>query len=120
MPRAPRLCARCRALATKGSYCDSCRPAPFDGAKQRWQAQRPANWNRLRRAVIRRSGGLCEVDGCALKGTDVDHVLGVAQDGEWELHNLQHLCEEHHRAKTAREAAEGRKKAQALRRARRR
>lgn len=66
----------------------------------------PDDWQALRKIVIERAGGRCEIlmrsgKRCHDPGTDVDHVkAGDLHD----LSNLQLLCRWHHGQKTAREA----------------
>lgn len=108
MPRAPRLCSRCRKVATRGGYCDGHRPAPFTkgaNARNRWLANRPGNYDGLRSKVIRRDRGRCVK--CGAKGTEVDHIRNVADGGRWVLENLQLLCEDCHQIKIQEEALRG-------------
>lgn len=70
----------------------------------------PDNWQELRKAVIARSGGRCELlkkDGrrCWDKGVDVDHIIPNDDDS---MANLQHVCAWHHARKTGREGREAR------------
>ena len=118
MPRAPKLCARCNKPATAGSYCDDCRPKPFAGARERWKANKPGNWESLRKAAIRRARGRCQFEGCTARGTDVDKIKPDAEGGAWTLDNLQLLCREHHEPKIQEEARRGRERAKRLRRTR--
>lgn len=64
-------------------------------------------WRKLRIAVINRASGLCEncyKEGMIKTGTDVDHIIPISHGGaEDSLSNLQLLCSECHKAKTARE-----------------
>ncbi|WP_084338484.1 HNH endonuclease signature motif containing protein [Actinomadura oligospora] len=110
MVRAPTLCVRCNRTAVRGAYCQEHRPVPFDGAKQRWAARRPGNYESLRRQAIRRAGGRCEAEGCESVGTDVDHINPVAEGGRWELDNFQLLCKPHHKSKVQEEALRGRQR----------
>ena len=44
-----------------------------------WRANPPdATWRRVRRAVLARDGGVCQIRaaGCTHRATEVDHVLG--------------------------------------------
>jgi len=69
----------------------------------------PSNWKQIREHVISRARGLCEHrDGCNQPGTDVDHILNLAQNGSHEITNLQLLCKWHHKRKTALEASQAR------------
>ncbi|WP_433332552.1 HNH endonuclease [Spirillospora sp. CA-294931] len=115
MARAPRLCARCNSIATRAGYCDAHRPVPFAGARERWAARRPSNWQTLRRWAIKRAGGRCEFESCDRGGTDVDHIHPVAEHGLWDLDNLQLLCKPHHRVKIQQEAQSGRQRARGRR-----
>lgn len=68
----------------------------------------PADWPLLRRVVIERAGGRCEVikrNGrrCWDDGVDVDHK--VAGD-DHSLANLQLICIWHHKRKSSREGNE--------------
>jgi len=63
----------------------------------------PPNWSSLRRAVLERCGGRCEVlkkDGsrCRDRATEVDHV--IAGDLH-EMSNLRGICAWHHARKSA-------------------
>jgi 5-methylcytosine-specific restriction endonuclease McrA len=49
----------------------------------------------IRRAVVKRDGGRCRI--CGKPGHEVDHILGSSDT----LENLQYLCKECHREKTA-------------------
>ena len=56
---------------------------------------------------------LCLVSGTALmlghlQGTEVDHIVNLAQGGSESLDNLQLLCAWHHKRKTALEASANR------------
>jgi 5-methylcytosine-specific restriction protein A len=77
----------------------------------------PADWTRLRQAVLKRCGHRCEwMDGafrCPNDATDVDHII----PGDLhELSNLQGLCNPHHLTKTGREVQAARAKIRAKRR----
>ena len=76
------------------------------------KARLPKDWQARRAQVLRRAGYRCEAkhsDGsrCEERATDVDHI--VAGD-DHSLTNLQALCSWHHDRKTAREAAEARRR----------
>lgn len=78
----------------------------------KWQRQEPRalppDWGARRRAVRERAAGQCEAteDGsrCQSQGSECDHA--VHRD-DHRIESLQWLCEEHHQAKTQREAQEG-------------
>lgn len=67
------------------------------------------------RFLVKRDGPVCKVEGCEARGTDVDHTVPLwsvrdLPDQErlsyYGPDNLQLLCSDHHKAKTAREAGE--------------
>lgn len=71
----------------------------------------PSNWNSLVKQVMQRDGGRCRWrlpsgKRCPRRATDVDHRV---RGDDHSLANLQALCPDHHKAKTAREAAAGRR-----------
>lgn len=54
----------------------------------------------VRKAVAKRSGGVCEIEGCKEKATDFDHCpIPVAFGGPSTYENCRHLCREHNAAK---------------------
>jgi len=63
-------------------------------------------WQRLRERIRHRDGicVLCAADGITTPGDDVDHIIPVKDGGDpWAESNLQFICKEHHRRKTAAE-----------------
>lgn len=75
------------------------------------KARLPSNWSSLRRAVMDRCGGRCEVlkkDGsrCRDNATDVDHV--VAGDNN-SMANLRGICAWHHARKSSQEGVTARR-----------
>lgn len=69
----------------------------------------PPDWPKRRMQARKRAGGRCQyVDAtgrCPVEGTDCDHIV---RGDNHELSNLQWLCREHHKAKTAQEASAAR------------
>lgn len=66
-------------------------------------------WDRLRQQAMTRDKYLCQP--CLGKGqvtaaTEVDHVMSKAKGGKDEMGNVQAICSDCHREKTARESAE--------------
>lgn len=112
MPRTPRICGQrgCLEIATDKGKCPAHAPAPFDGAKTRWNAKRPPRWAATRNRVIKAAHGLCEL--CGSAGAQVDHIIPVAEGGSWELPNLRLLCTDCHKIKSQ----EDRNRGQARRR----
>lgn len=69
-------------------------------------------WRQIREQIYQRDKGLCQEclrNGRYTTGTDVDHVIPKSQGGTDSPSNLQLLCRDCHKQKTAREALNGRK-----------
>lgn len=84
---------------------------------QQWQSSQrrrglPKNWAVLRSRVIKRDGSVCQECKTYTKNPDVDHI--VPGDNH-SLSNLQVLCRECHKKKTATESAAARRRMRALR-----
>ncbi|WP_444942725.1 HNH endonuclease [Microbulbifer sp. ZKSA006] len=105
--KAKRYCARC-----KVAHAGKC-PNAVNGW-ERMQRQKGTSaqrgygpaWRRLRKPVIARDKGLCQIcllTGVATIGTHVDHITPKSQGGTDELSNLQLLCKPCHQRKTAQE-----------------
>jgi 5-methylcytosine-specific restriction endonuclease McrA/shikimate kinase len=67
-------------------------------------------WVKLRKLVMLRDGGICQV--CLAKGqvkeaTEVDHIIPKAKGGTDHDSNLQAICKQCHQNKTAMESADG-------------
>ena len=88
---------------------------PWRGSNRK--SRLPADWSRLRAAVLKRCGFRCEWRDngarCWNEATDADHI--EAGDNH-SLDNLQGLCRAHHLTKTGREARAVQEKFKALRR----
>lgn len=91
-------------------------PAPVNGWKpdairgSRHQRGYGAEWDRTRKRILDRDEGLCQPclrAGRASAGTQVDHIVPKSQGGSDDDGNLQTICPECHRAKTARESRGG-------------
>ena len=91
---------------------------PWDSSRRR---KDPPGWGKIRQAVIQRAMGQCEYtppasaspgnpQRCGFPGTDVDHIVNLAQGGTDDLNNLQLLCQWHHKQKTQLEAQANRKR----------
>ncbi len=106
----------CAALVASGGYCEAHKrvaPGSFaDRARgSRHERGYGSQWDRLRASVMARDAGLCvpcRVMGRASPARAVDHVVPKSQGGTDELDNLQAICIDCHREKTARESAQGR------------
>lgn len=71
-----------------------------------------SRWERIRKRILSRDKGLCQV--CLSQGRyrpakHVDHIKNKADGGTDDDENLQAICIECHKAKTAEEARQGRK-----------
>jgi 5-methylcytosine-specific restriction protein A len=118
--RALRVCRYpgCPALVDKG-YCQAHKhlsPARFNDRARGTASSRGygPEWRRLRAQVLREEP-LCRL--CLeeqpkryTQATHIDHVLCKAHGGTDSRSNLRGLCASHHAGKTAREAAEGRRR----------
>ena len=67
---------------------------------------RGRKWLAIRKAILSRDCGLCQV--CKAKGkltvaTEVDHIAQIADGGTDDYCNLQAICHQCHADKTARE-----------------
>ena len=85
-----------------------------------WSGSRRASTaahKRWRQAVPARAGFVCEIRGarCTRIATEADHVIPVARGGTDDLSNGQAACVICHAEKSKAEAAEGRRRANALR-----
>jgi len=114
MPRlAPKPCNHtgCPNL-TQGRYCDD----HADQHKHNWQDDRyrgtrqqrgyGKEWQRIRAARLRQDHYLCQVcikQDRTTPATEVDHIISKANGGTDHIDNLQSICKQCHRSKTARE-----------------
>jgi 5-methylcytosine-specific restriction protein A len=115
--RAPSPCRHtgCPVLVKDGSgYCDKHQPAgsfadPYRGSRH--ARGYGTAWDKLRKLILSRDKGLCQV--CLAAGKyrpakHVDHITAKAFGGLDEPDNLQAICPACHAEKTAAEAASGR------------
>jgi len=109
-----------------GWHCRFCKKV-LTGLKRAWcskecliEVRSRCDWNYIRNKVRRRDKWKCQwpmADGtiCGAHGTDVDHIIELADGGSFhDLNNLRTLCSPHHKVKTAasRRARAERKKAE--------
>jgi 5-methylcytosine-specific restriction enzyme A len=82
---------------------------PLENAMPGWndsnrRSRLPANWNAIRRSILRAANNRCEASEngirCNATANQVDHI--VAGDNH-SAGNLQALCEEHHAVKSSSE-----------------
>lgn len=104
MTRARKVCGKpgCPRLQP----CPDHPPVAWSGSTRRQRL--PPDWDRRRRSILARDptcqdGRVCQ--GLALS-TEVDHILA---GDDHSLANLQGICHQCHKAKTAAEAAEARR-----------
>lgn len=58
----------------------------------------------MKRAALDRSNGFCAYPGCMIReGLEFDHAICLALGGKHSADNIQALCLDHHKAKTARD-----------------
>jgi 5-methylcytosine-specific restriction protein A len=114
----------CNAMQTANGYCDAHQQAHFDESAERYAKNaartrkrygfNPYNtkqWKRTRDAVIAMQQGLCQeclIIGIYTPFDEIDHIVSVAQSEPTlaqfcDLSNLQCLCIDCHRIKTAKE-----------------
>jgi 5-methylcytosine-specific restriction protein A len=69
-------------------------------------------WDKLRLYILRRDAGICQhcrkTTGELHTGNEVDHIVPKFEGGTDDESNLQTICREAHRRKTAEEAKRGR------------
>lgn len=102
----------CGGLSRDGSgYCDKHKGLASWG---KWQHSRGSaasrgygsRWQRLRKVALKRDGELCVlclINGRVSKATHVDHITAKANGGTDSQDNLQSLCADCHKTKTATE-----------------
>lgn len=115
---APKPCSQpgCSVLVRDGtSRCAHHKIKPGSFADKRRGSRQSRGygkeWDVKRTAILSRDHGICQPclrDGHVHQGTHVDHVVPKAEGGTDDDSNLQTICAERHRAKTAAEAARAR------------
>ena len=118
----PRPCTypNCNELVFSGSRCEK-HPYPARQNKTKWKDDRIRGnrhqrgygyeWEKLRKEVMYRDKGRCQV--CYDKATQVDHIVPKAFGGNDSLTNLRAICKSCHDKKTRLEAKQGRLKGRA-------
>lgn len=123
---APKPCTACGVLVRDGTArCEKhkVRLGQFADSRRGSRQSRGygAIWDKTRRRILARDNGICQCDECKQLGrlrmaTEVDHRINKATwkrlhgslDGVDDDSNLQSINAECHKAKTAREAQQGR------------
>lgn len=100
----------CIELAVRDGRCDVHGESPWVRSVRAQKVTSQFKVNRSR--VLRLTQSRCAFCGAATK--IVDHRLPVSLGGDDSLANLQPLCEEHHREKTAQESLLGKRAAQGV------
>lgn len=111
-PPSPCMQPGCHEYATKGGRCDAHQRQAWESnaGKSRHERGYGTKWDKLRPAILKRDGYLCQSckrEGITTRATQVDHIVNKAQGGTDEPGNLESICRRCHRAKTQREAQEG-------------
>ena len=75
------------------------------GRQSRRRKELPKDWEKIRRTVLKRDGGLCVF--CGNKANQVDHIF---PDGPHVPDNLRSLCQHCHMARTQQQSVEARKR----------
>jgi len=117
LPKTP--CRKCGvATVNRNYYCDAHQSLVFGWVKTqagRTTKQRgyAGNWPRLVAQVKRRDKVcvICNLNGFCSPAQEVDHIKPKSRGGTDDLVNLQGLCRPCHKAKTQREARQGRQSA---------
>ena len=110
MPNAaPHVCSGCGVKVTVGrgkcSKCSKC--SNWEGRGTRHDRGYGVKWERIRKVVIKRDKGLCQPcfrNGFIKRFDQVDHRKQKADGGTDDIGNLECICNECHRIKTAKES----------------
>ncbi|MBO9377901.1 HNH endonuclease [Sphingomonas histidinilytica] len=84
------------------------RPSGWSRTKSRQERGYGAAWDRTRKRILQRDKHLCQPclkRGVVRPGPEVDHVTPKAEGGTEDDDNLQAICSDCHKRKTAEEAA---------------
>lgn len=117
MPKRPKSICRqpgCSALTDAPGYC-----AKHAGQSSGWAKTSKGKttergygwaWQKRRERILLRDCGLCQVcrkEGRVKEATDVDHIVQKADGGTDDDDNLQSICRDCHKAKTAADRGRG-------------
>lgn len=73
--------------------CPEHAPRPWAASTRRQRD--PTGWAKIRRQVLNRDKGICQIGYpglCTIRATEVDHIVPTAAGGGHELSNLQAAC----------------------------
>lgn len=112
------ICRRCGELTNNRShYCDECykiKMCHWDRYQEKQGTQKERGystaWRKLRKLVLSRDNYLCQEclkHGKVTPASEVDHILPKSEGGTDDKENLQSLCHDCHRIKTAEESKRG-------------
>lgn len=107
MPTAPKLaCPKC----PNRQPCPTHARKPYATAKTRQYGGSGWRWQRIRRLVILRDDGVCQLrlPPCTSRATTADHVVGVALGGSDDPSNLVAACAPCNEYKRRQQARAGR------------
>lgn len=108
MPRATKLCLRCRRPAVLDGRCNDHQLRRSWNRTSVRNQSRPSDWSSRKARILARDGFTC-VRCRGREGLEVDHIRPVSQwpaeliEMAWEDANLQTLCVSCHTEKTYRE-----------------
>jgi 5-methylcytosine-specific restriction endonuclease McrA len=94
----------------QGSRCPRHQLKAWQGTAQDKAYLSSSAWRHMRGRVLTEEP-ICRVRGCYQPSVTADHILNRRRGGTHDRSNLQGLCKAHHAAKTAKEAAIGRRRA---------
>lgn len=103
----------CSALVANGSRCDQHKVNKTSNWSKPERSSSTARgygwaWTKLRNRIMHRDGGLCQVcfsAGLIVQAKEVDHIVAKHNGGTDDETNLQAICIECHKLKTAGESA---------------
>ena len=92
-----KVCELCKTENAK-TYNDTARD------KESSKIYNSTRWRKIRKYVLKRDGGICQMCGKSEKTMIVDHIQELKDGGEpYSYDNLQTLCKSCHNIKTAKE-----------------
>lgn len=91
----------------RGDSCPECPKSNWDKVRgNRHQRGYGKEWTKLRLKILKRDNYLCQAHqskGQLVSAKEVDHIISKAKGGTDDPSNLQSLCVQCHREKTARD-----------------
>ena len=104
MKKPKKICNSCRKI--KGISCNCVAPKKFEGMKKNnYKLYNSRKWRKFSHQ-LRKDNPLCKMcldEGKTTPSQMVDHILEINKGGsEWDVNNLQCLCNAHHAKKSGR------------------